>query len=441
MKTCGNRPPRFVSRPPLTCTIFIMALIQIPFSGFKAIELLQNVNLELYQALFDDQTEPVGIVSAIQAFGLLKPTDASIETFNRRWNLSTTQWKLKETGIEFATGRGTTTGEMMKTADGEVTLMILSVLLDSLAFDDVKEVARGLIDATPQSLVPIRPRRAQITNLLKAVQSQVSGVDWRDQMQDAENCVGETHLVWHRGLFVPKWSFEMPIKAIVAYYQALCTVTRFPDYHCVLETSGSLSLAYALAGIFCGLRVCVVVNGQVIHGSASAGMWQVRLERMEDRTVTKVKIGRKVDDIQDLLLVEDPPSVRANRIPLKGIGKAATIGQGLGQREAEELAASAICIATKALMNMRREPKDYSDDDDESVEYGSNPSIPAVDVNHELVPVQTQVSIDALVLWWNCSEDQAKSLQEKAFQHPMFSGDPKGWDEIGFGKQIIGENC
>ena len=68
----------------------------------------------------------------------------------------------------------------------------------------VSEIARGLIDATPQSLVPVKPRRAQITNLLKSVQSQVSGIDWRDQMEDAEKAVGETQLVWHRGLVSPK---------------------------------------------------------------------------------------------------------------------------------------------------------------------------------------------------------------------------------------------
>ncbi|KAH8744149.1 hypothetical protein BGZ57DRAFT_936615 [Hyaloscypha finlandica] len=416
-----------------------MNLVQIPFSGFKAIKLLQNVNLELYQALFDDQTEPVGIVSTIQAFGLLKPTDASIDMFNHRWNLSTARWKLKETGIEIATGKSTTTTEMMKTADGEVTLMILSFLLDSLAFDGVNEITRCLIDATPQSLVPLKPRRAQITNLLKAVQSQVSGIDWRDQMEDAEKTVGETQLVWHRGLVSPKWSFELPTKAIAAYYQALCTVTRFPEYHCVLETNGSLSLAYALAGLFCGLRVCVVVGGQVIHGSCSAGQWQVRLERVEDRIHTKVKIGRKIDDIQDLLVVEEVSNVRANRIPLKGIGKAATVGQGLSQKEAEELAACATCIATRALRNMKREPKDYSDDDNESVDYGSTSSTPQEDENPDLVPVQTQVSIDALALWWDCSNDEAKTLRENGIQHPMFLGDQKRWDDIRFGKQVMGK--
>jgi hypothetical protein len=424
-----------------------MTTVQIPFSGFKAIELLRNVNLELYQALFDDQTEPVGMVSTIQAFGLLKPTDASVEIFNQRFNLSTTRWKLKETGIELATGKSTTTAEMMKTAHGEVTLMILSFLLDSLVLDGVNDIARALIEATPQNLVPVKPRRTQIINLLKAVQSQVSGVNWRDQMEDAEKIVGETEQTWSRAVGQhPSSSFEIPTKAMAAYYQALCTVTRFPEYRCVLETCGSLSLVYALAGLFCGLRVCVIVDGQLIHGNSSAGQWQVRLERVLDPMPTKVKIGRKVGDIQDILVVNDTQAVRANRIPLKGIGKAVTMSQGLSRKEAEELAECAICIATRALRDMKREPKYYSDDDDESVEYRSESDTQegmkrALEVEPEgtdLVPVQTQVSVSALALWWDCVEDEAKTLLENGFQHPMFHGDEKRWDDIGFGKRVMG---
>jgi hypothetical protein len=152
-----------------------MSLIQIPFSGFKAIRLLRSVNLEVYQALFDDHTEPVGMVAIIQAFGLLKPTNAAIDIWDQRWKLSTSRWKLKDTGIEFLTGKSTVTAEMSKTVDGEVTLMILSLLLDSLELDSVDQIAKAIFDNTPSSLVPIKPRRAQITNLLKAVQSQVSG--------------------------------------------------------------------------------------------------------------------------------------------------------------------------------------------------------------------------------------------------------------------------
>jgi hypothetical protein len=175
-----------------------MSLIQIPFNGFKAIGLLRSVNLEAYQALFDDRTEPVGMIATIQAFGLLKPTNAAIDTWNQRWNLSTLRWKLKDTGIEFLTGKGTVTAEMSKTADGEVTLMILSLLLDSLELDSVDMIAKAIFDTIPESLVPIKPRRAQITNLLKAVQSQVSGVSWRDQMEDAERAVNEPQLIENR---------------------------------------------------------------------------------------------------------------------------------------------------------------------------------------------------------------------------------------------------
>ena len=37
-------------------------LVQIPFSAFKTIDLVQHVALEVYQSLYDDHTEPVGLV-------------------------------------------------------------------------------------------------------------------------------------------------------------------------------------------------------------------------------------------------------------------------------------------------------------------------------------------------------------------------------------------
>ena len=71
------------------CSLFIAMsppnLVQIPFSAFKTIDLAQHVALEVYQSLYDDHTEPVGLVSATQALGLLKPTDQAIDSFNERW--------------------------------------------------------------------------------------------------------------------------------------------------------------------------------------------------------------------------------------------------------------------------------------------------------------------------------------------------------------------
>jgi hypothetical protein len=234
---------------------------------------------------------------------------------------------------------------------------------------------------------------------------------------------------------------------MATYYQALCTITRFPEYHCVLKTVGSLALPYALAALICGLRVCVIVDGQVIHGNSSAGQWKVLLERVVSRghhPLTNIKLGRKLEDIQDLLVVDEVGSPRANRIPIKGLGKASTIGQGLNKSEAEELAVCAACIATRALMDMKREYKPYSKLSYDSTLYGgSSDDLEEVRIGHDFTstqnPVQAHVSIPALALWWDCSEVQAKTLYDHALEHPMFLGDQKGWDEIGFGKQVIGK--
>jgi len=416
-----------------------MSLIQIPFSGFKAIKLFHNVGLDLYQALFDDHTEPVGMIAAIQAFGLLKPADAAIELWSERWNKSTARWKLKNSGIEFATGKSTVTAEMNKTADGEVTLMMLSFLLDSLELNSVYEISKAIIDTTPETLVQIKPRRVQIISLLEAVRSQVSGVSWSDQIEDAEKVVGDIQLGVRPAERYSAYSSmrDIPTHAMSLYYQALCTVTRFPDYSCTLETSSSLVLPYALARLFCGLRVCVVVDGEVTHGHDCAERWQVRLERVSGNLGTRVKLGRRIDQIQDVLIIGEPGFIRANKIPLKGIGKAWTIGQGLSILEAEELAVCAVCIAARALRIMKRDLIDYGKPDRDLVAPYTNFNHPE-DGPIDLVPVQTRLGIAVLVLWWDCSESHARSLYDQATEHPMFCGNPKGWEKIGFGNQAIG---
>ena len=96
-----------------------MSVIQIPFNGFKPFK-IPNVSLELSQALFDDHTEPVGMIAVIQALCLLRPTDSAVDLWNQRWNASTARWKLKNTGIEFVTGKNTVTAEISETASGEI---------------------------------------------------------------------------------------------------------------------------------------------------------------------------------------------------------------------------------------------------------------------------------------------------------------------------------
>ena len=59
-------------------------VVQIPFSAFKLIDLGQSFGLPMYQSLYKDHSEPVGLVSVVQALGLLRPSDGIIESFNNR---------------------------------------------------------------------------------------------------------------------------------------------------------------------------------------------------------------------------------------------------------------------------------------------------------------------------------------------------------------------
>jgi hypothetical protein len=165
--------------------------VQIPFSAFKLIELGQSVALELYQALYNDHTEPVGLISVIQALGLIYPSDKAVDSFNQRWARGSASWKIQETGIKVVTGKSSTTGEMVRTRDGEATAVMLSFLLHSMKADTVTEIVRTVINATPSNLVPIRPRRAQIKNVVDSVEAQTSCVSWQEEISDAEKMVFE----------------------------------------------------------------------------------------------------------------------------------------------------------------------------------------------------------------------------------------------------------
>lgn len=161
-------------------------------------------------------------------------------------------------------------------------------------------------------------------------------------------------------------------------------------------------------------------------------------------SLISIKLRRKLEDIQDLLVVDEVGLPRANRIPVKGLGKASIMGQGINKSEAEELAICAVCIATRALMYMKRECKQYSKLNYDSTIYGgSSDELEEVLIGLDLTsvhnPIQTHVSIPALALWWDCSEIQAKTLYDHAIELPMFLGDQKWWDKVEFGKLVIGK--
>jgi hypothetical protein len=419
--------------------------VQIPFSAFKLIELGQSVALELYQALYNDHTEPVGLISVIQALGLIYPSDKAVDSFNQRWARGSASWKIQETGIKVVTGKSSTTGEMVRTRDGEATAVMLSFLLHSMKADTVTEIVRTVINATPSNLVPIRPRRAQIKNVVDSVEAQTSCVSWQEEISDAEKIVFECPQIWTTNSTLPQTTFDIPPQCMAAYYQALCAVTRFPgEYHCVLETSSSIAVPFALAHAICGLRVCVLVDGELLHGNPSTGRWQVRLVRRADlEHTTKVKIGRRIEDVQDILVLDDVGPIRANRVSIKGIGKAATIGQGIMEGEARDLAILSIGVAVATLSQMKREVLDYGDNGDSTVSYRSSS---LSETGHEdtasseaLVPIQTRVTPAAVAFWWDSPVDFAQKMLVGGVKSADLQPQNASWNQIKFGKETIGK--
>jgi hypothetical protein len=393
------------------------SVVQIPFSAFKAIGVGQSVALSLYQNLYDDNTEPVGISAIIQALGIIKPCDEAISRFNQRWTRGSMKWTMKETGIEFVTGKSSTSAELAKTAEGEATLMLLSFLLDSMQREEVTKFAMRVVNTTPDSLLQIKPRRAQIASIVTAVNNQTASVSWQTEIEEAQKAVFEYPKLWHPNDILSHDSFDLNTEALAAYYQALCTITRFPnDYRCILETGCSLTQPFVLAHSICGLRVCVVVDGDVVHGNPSTKMWHVRLERKTDGPyITKVKIGKSLEDVQDVIVVGKVGIQRGNRVSVEGIGYATTAQQGLEPDEAEDLAALAIGITISTISKWKREVFVYDDSDDDSSasDSDSSSSRQQADANQTIqqtVPVKTRLRPDAIELWWKCSSQIAFKL-------------------------------
>jgi len=428
-------------------------VVQIPFSAFKVIDLGQSVGLSAYQSLYKDHAEPIGLISVVQALGLLQPSDRAIEVFNEKWAKESVRWKLQETGIEVVTGKSSTTGEMAKTRDGEAALLVLSFLIEALGAKTAADLSRKIIDATPSNLLSIRPRRAQIANVVTAVESQTTCASWDQEITGSQDSVCERPVIWTSDIISPHVSFDLPLEAMQSFYHALCIISRFPtDYHCILKTPFSLTVAFALASSICGFRVCVVVDGEVVHGSPVSGQWQVRLERYlpKDFSVrkTEVKLGHKVEDAQDLLVVHEVGPPRANRIPLRGIASAATIGQGLSISEGEDLAILAIGAAISIVSRWQRELVDESGDADaEDVSLSeSQSSTSSTEMNKTgqsdrmgMVPVKTRVTIDTIAAWWGCSTKKASDMLSQS--EDAFSSQSKNasWMKVRFSRAIFGK--
>jgi len=424
-------------------------IVQIPFSAFKLIDLGQSFGLSVYQSLYTDHSEPIGIISVIQALGLLLPSDKAIEHFNQKWTRESVRWKLQETGIEVVTGKSSATGEMAKTRDGEAALLVVSFLIEALGAKTASDLTRSIIEATPSTLLPIKPRRAQVVNVVSAVESQTTCVSWQQDISNAQECVAERPVIWASETVVPGASLDLPVDAMKAFYQALCIITRFPDdYHCVVKTPLSLTLAFALAHSICGLRVCVIVNGETVHGNPGAEGWQVKLERYEvnlgSSVRTEVKLGRKMEDAQDLFVINEPGPLRANRVSINGIATAATINQGLGVAESEEMVTLAIGTAVSILGKFRKEPQDDGGDDISDISLSTTQTSAASSTagsidETQLVPVKTHVTIDAIATWWGCSTKTAAEMLHAS--QAAFAAQPEivSWMQLRFSRKTAGK--
>ena len=327
--------------------------------------------------------------------------------------------------------------------------MILAFLTDSLDAESVSNIVRQIISSTPDSLVPIKPRRAQVKNVVTAVERQTSCISWRAKIEEAQNLLVEESAIPGPNMIWSPQSFDPHVDCLAKFYQALCTVTRFPDYRCVLETKGSLVIPFVLAHTICGLKVCVTVNGVVVFGDKSLENWQVLLERSwnpTQKSVDRVKLGRGVKSPQDILVSRETGLPRACKTSIKGIGKASTIGKGMDLGEAESLAVLAILITRNTLGRARREMIAYDDSDDSSMEYvgGDLDSEDSEDSSTDrpkgkrLVPIKTRISPEAVALWWDCPIEMASKMIEKSEGIEGIQEPKTPWKKMVFSKSILG---
>lgn len=418
-------------------------VIQVAFDGLKIIDLGKTVALEIYQSLFGEKSDPVGLNSIVQAFGQLQVSDNAVRDFNGKWTNGSRRGSLKGTSVEIITGKSSTGREMAKTRNGEGTLVIVAFLIEALTSETVSELARRIIDETPDHLLTTRPKWDQVSNTISAVESQIGNVSWQLEISKAQDCVGEQHVVWTQALSVPMTSSNIPIEGISALYRVLIIVSRFPDdFHCVLRTSLSITLPFVLVHTICGLRVCVVVNGRVLYGDATMGQWQVKLEREEcEKTFTEVKLWHKLDDPEILLKTDNTGPRRANRIAINGIARAATIDQGLDIDESYGIAKIAIWAAESILARWTRARVEDSSDLQDTSSTGSEVSavINSPDSNVYLVPIKTRLTTNAICTWWGCSAKTALDMRKASAVVATKQAQGVSWKRLHFPEKIRGK--
>lgn len=425
-------------------------ILQIPWNGFKLIDLGQTATYSLYQSLYKDHSEPVGCIAVVQAFGQLQPSDKATQDFRKRWKNGARRRRIAE-GLEFVTGKSSTTNKMAETPHGEVAVLVISFLIEALGAETTSDLARRIISTTPDHLISIRPLKEQITNVVSAIQSQTGNVSWYDEILDAQTHVDEPPGFWPSELSVPHMSYDIPVEAMKAFYQVLCTVSRFPnDYHCILRSTLSISLAFVLAHSICGLKVCVTVDGDLVYGHSSSGQWQVKLERKHGGAAspfTEVKLVHKLENPEVLLHTAEVGPRRANRIAIKGIAQAATIGQGLGYDESVGIAILSIRAAEFILKKWQRELVDEwgsnsyisSSEPDDSASLNDTNDTNDSDHNSRLVAVKSRLSIGAICTWWGCSAKIAGKMLVDTTTIPPNESPDASWTKLSFPKEIMGK--
>lgn len=422
-------------------------IAQVQFDGFSIIDFGRTATYELYQSLYKDRTEPVGCMSIAQAFGQLQPSDQAIQTFQTKWKIGAGRRVMGT--LEFVTGKSSTTKEMARTPHGEVAVLVMSFLIEALGADTASDLGRQVISTTPDHLISIRPAKAQITGVILAIESQTGNVSWHDEIQEAQACVIEGPVLWDTALSSHQTSRDIPIGAMGKFYQALCAVSRFPaDRRCILRTTFSLSLPFVLAHSICGVKVCVIVDGAVVYGHSALEQWQVKLERLPggtDNTETVVELLRTqtLEDPEVLFQTNEVGPKRFNRIAVDGIAKAATIGQGLGDKESGNVAVLSVWAAGSILQKWQREVADEwnstsndasssESDDPEALDSTNDPHTPP-----RFVPVKSRLSVECVCTWWGCQPPRAREMLNAAAKiSPQFS--EHSWAKLPFCREIMG---
>ena len=155
--------------------------------------------------------------------------------------------------------------------------------------------------------------------------------------------------------------------------------------------------------------------------------------------LTKVKLGRIVEDLQDILVLdEEPGPLRANRVDIEGIGQACTLQQGLGLRECEEIAALAIAAAISALSKWKKQIPESSMPDitRENMPQGApTPTYMTGELSRGS-PVNTRLLLEHIEVWWGIKGEAARRLLQLAEDELERQPENTSWMDLRFGEAI-----